>query len=130
MTSSACRPPLGAVKSQTHARRFAIGILAAALMLPVARAAQPGTIVGVVTNSAKLPVAGVTVTAVRADGEAIRATVSGSDGVYSFADLPPGAWSLTLDAAGYQEVAVPALEVVASKATRHDVVMNVRPGAP
>ena len=130
MTSSACRPPLGAVKSQTHARRFAIGILAAALMLPVARAAQPGTIVGVVTNSAKLPVAGVTVTAVRADGEAIRATVSGSDGVYSFADLPPGAWSLTLDAAGYQEVAVPALEVVASKATRHDVVMNVPPGAP
>ena len=99
-------------------------------MLPVARAAQPGTIVGVVTNAAKLPVAGVTVTAVRADGEAIRATVSGSDGVYSFADLPPGAWSLTLDATGYQQVALPALEVVASKATRHDVVMNVPAGAP
>jgi hypothetical protein len=130
MTSSACRPPLGAAKSHAHLRRFAIAILAAALMLPVARAAQPGTIVGVVTNSAKLPVAGVTVTAVRADGEAIRATISGSDGVYSFADLPPGAWSLTLDAAGYQQVAVPALEVLASKATRHDVVMNVPPGAP
>ncbi len=80
---------------------------------------------GVVTNSGKLPVAGVTVTAVRADGEAIRATVSGSDGVYSFADLPPGAWSLTLDAAGYPQVAVPALQVLASKATRRDVVMNV-----
>jgi putative OmpL-like beta-barrel porin-2/carboxypeptidase family protein len=118
------------MKSQTNPRRFAIAILAAALMLPVARAAQPGTIVGVVTNAAKLPVAGVTVTAVRADGEAIRATVSGSDGVYSFADLPPGAWSLTLDAAGYQQVALPALEVVASKATRHDVVMNVPAGAP
>jgi hypothetical protein len=118
------------MKSQTHPRRFAIAILAAALMLPVAHAAQPGTIVGVVTNSAKLPVAEVTVTALRADGEAIRATVSGSDGVYSFADLPPGAWSVTLDAAGYQEVAVPPLEVVASKATRHDVVMNVPTGAP
>ena len=99
-------------------------------MLPVAHAAQPGTIVGVVTNSARLPVAGVTVTAVRADGEAIRATVSGSDGVYSFADLPPGAWSLTLDAAGYQEVTEPPLAVVASKATRHDVVMNLPAGAP
>jgi len=118
------------MKSQTHPRRFAIAILAAALVLPVARAAQPGTIVGVVTNAAKLPVAGVTVTAVRADGEAIRATVSGSDGVYSFADLPPGAWSLTLDATGYQQVALPALEVLASKATRHDVVMNVPAGAP
>lgn len=118
------------MKSQTHPRRFAIAILAAALVLPVARAAQPGTIVGVVTTAAKLPVAGVTVTAVRADGEAIRATVSGSDGVYSFADLPPGAWSLTLDATGYQQVALPALEVLASKATRHDVVMNVPAGAP
>ena len=118
------------MKSQTHPRRFAIAILAAVLVLPVARAAQPGTIVGVVTNAAKLPVAGVTVTAVRADGEAIRATVSGSDGVYSFADLPPGAWSLTLDATGYQQVALPALEVLASKATRHDVVMNVPAGAP
>jgi len=58
---------------------------------------------------------------------------SGSDGVYSFADLPPGAWSLTLDATGYEQVALPALEVLASKATRHDVVMKrsrrrARPG--
>jgi Putative beta-barrel porin-2, OmpL-like. bbp2/Carboxypeptidase regulatory-like domain len=124
------RPLLCAVKPKTRPRTVPLAILAAALMLPVAHATQPGTIVGVVTNSAKLPVAGVTVTAVRADGEAIRATVSGSDGVYSFADLPPGAWSLTLDAAGYQEVAVPPLAVVASKATRHDVVMNVPAGAP
>jgi hypothetical protein len=118
------------MKPQTHPRRLALAILAAALILPVARAAPPGAIVGVVTNAAKLPVAGVTVTALRADGAAIRATVSGSDGVYSFADLPPGAWSLTLDAAGYQPVALPALEVIASKATRHDVVMNVPAGAP
>jgi len=118
------------MKSETHPRRFAIAILAAALMVPVARAAQPGTIVGVVTNAAKLPIAGVTVTAVRADGEAIRATVSGSDGVYSLADLPPGAWSVSVDAAGYQPIALPALEVVAGKATRHDVVMNVPAGAP
>jgi hypothetical protein len=124
------RPLLCAVKPKTRPRGVPLAILAAALMLPVAHAAQPGTIVGVVTNSAKLPVAGVTVTAVRADGEAIRATVSGGDGVYSFADLPPGAWSLTLDAAGYQEVAVPPLAVVASKATRRDVVMNVAGGAP
>ena len=51
-------------------------------MLPVARAAQPGAIVGVVTNAAKLPVARVTVTALRADGEAIRATVSGSAPIF------------------------------------------------
>ena len=83
-----------------------------------------GAIVGVVMNSAKLPVAGATVTAIRRDGGAIRAAVSGSDGVFSFADLPPGQWSLSLEAEGYPEVSVPSVDVVASKATRHDVVMN------
>ena len=82
-----------------------------------------------VTNSAKLPVAGATVTAVRADGGRIRATVSGSDGVYSFADLPPGAWSLTVQVDGYPEAGVPSLQVVASKASRRDIVMNVPPAA-
>jgi hypothetical protein len=89
-----------------------------------------GAIVGVVTNAAKLPASGVTVTAVQVDGSGIRATVSASDGVYSFADLPPGAWALTLDGEGYQEVTVPSLAVVASRATRHDVVMNAGAAAP
>src|SRR5450631_3593444 len=87
--------------------------------------ATPGAIVGIVRNPDKVPVSGATVTAVRSDGGAIRATLSCSDGIYSFADLPPGAWSLTLQLDGYPEVQVPALQVVTSKATRHDVVMSV-----
>ena len=59
-----------------------------------------GTIVGIVRNPAKAPVGGATVTAARADGGGIRATVSGSDGVYSFADMTPGAWSVTSQADG------------------------------
>jgi Putative beta-barrel porin-2, OmpL-like. bbp2/Carboxypeptidase regulatory-like domain len=84
-----------------------------------------GTIVGIVTNAAKLPVAGATVTATRTDGGAIRATISGSDGIYSFADLAPGAWSLTVQVDGYPDSTAPSLQVVASKATRRDMVMNV-----
>ena len=91
---------------------------------PAARAAY-GAIVGKVTNSAKLPVEGVTVTAIRADGGAIRATVSGSDGLYSFADLTPGMWTLSLQADGFPEVAVPSLQVTVSHATRHDVSMPI-----
>ncbi|MGO8856286.1 MAG: TonB-dependent receptor, partial [Steroidobacteraceae bacterium] len=83
-----------------------------------------GTIVGIVTNAAKLPVAGATVTATRVGG-GIRATISGSDGVYSFADLPPGSWYLTAQVEGAPEAVAPPLEVVASRATRYDVVMNV-----
>ena len=116
-------------------------LVAAALvtggMLPVAQADVPaapsvdvplGTIVGIVTNAEKRPVAGATVTAIRAGG-GIRATISGSNGLYSFADLPPGSWSLTAEAEGASEAIAP-LEVVASKATRHDIVMNVRESTP
>ena len=89
-----------------------------------------GAIVGIVTDSSQQPVAHATVTAVRADGGGIRATVSGSDGVYSFGDLSAGSWALTIEATGYPALNLPAIEVLGSKATRRDVVMNVPPGAP
>jgi hypothetical protein len=104
-------------------------------LLPAAGADSPvavskvayGTIVGIVTNSAKLPVAGATVTAVRVDGSSIRATVSGSDGVYSFPDLAPGAWSISAQLEGAAEVVVASVEVVAGKASRNDLVMAAGP---
>jgi hypothetical protein len=116
--------------------RLLLSLLVTALTLPAVRAAEtsatgaenagtsPGALVGLVTNSAKLPVGRATVTAVRVGGGGIRATVSGSDGVYSFADLPPGAWSLTAQLDGYPDVTVPSLQVAASKSTRYDIVMN------
>jgi len=110
-------------------------MLAMAVVLPMVQAAESptaaGTIVGIVTNSAKQPVAHATVTAVRTGG-GIRATISGSDGVYSFADLPPGTWSITSQVDGFPELAGPSLEVVANKATRFDIVMNAAaaPAAP
>jgi hypothetical protein len=94
--------------------------------VPVSKVAY-GTIVGIVTNSAKLPVAGATVTAVRVDGSSIRATVSGSDGVYSFPDLAPGAWSISAQLEGAAEVVVASVEVVAGKASRNDLVMATPP---
>jgi hypothetical protein len=114
-------------------QRVLVCAVVMSVMLPAARAgdAAPGTIVGLVTNSAKLPVAHATVTAVRADGGAIRATVSGSDGVYAFADLPPGTWAVTVQLDDSAQVTTPVLTVVSGKATRYDIVMNlVLPPAP
>jgi Putative beta-barrel porin-2, OmpL-like. bbp2/Carboxypeptidase regulatory-like domain len=96
----------------------------------VAQAEQPapavslGTIVGLVTDAAKRPIAGATVTAVR-NGGGIRSTISGSDGVYSFADVPLGSWSLTTTVEGLPDLLGPAISVIANKATRHDIVMNI-----
>jgi hypothetical protein len=84
-----------------------------------------GTIVGIVTDAAKHPVVGATVTAIRAGG-GIRSTISGSDGLYSFADVPAGSWSLTTTIEGFPDVAGPAISVIADKATRHDIVMNAQ----
>src|SRR5580692_10363462 len=121
------------MKIRTGFKRLLLSVAAIGLMSPILHAAEPpappgqspGAIVGVVRNSDKVPVPGATITAVRAGGGAIRATLSGNDGVYSFADLPPGTWSLSLQVDGYPEVSVPSLQVVASKATRHDVLMSV-----
>ena len=100
-------------------------MIASALLPSAARAADLGAIVGRLTNAAGAPVANATVTAQRVDGSAIRATISGSDGVYSFADLPPGTWSVKAQSDGYPEMTAPSLVVVAGKATRTDLVMNV-----
>ena len=118
-----------------------VSALTAGAVLPAAQAAEPaatgstqqayGAIVGVVTNTAKLPVARATVTAVRrGGGGGIRATVSGSDGTYSFGDLPPGLWAITSEVEGYPEVTAPPVEVRADKATRHDIVMAGAPSVP
>src|SRR3984893_17240108 len=130
------------MKMRTYLQRSLLPMLAIGAVLPDAGAAESapqvlgtaqaaaGAIVGVVTNPTQAPVARATVTAVRADGGGIRATVSGSDGTYSFADLPPGTWSLTWEADGYHDVAATSLVVLANKATRHDIVMTGGPESP
>jgi len=129
------------MKIRNHLQRALICAAAAGVFQQAAWAADPappasapvaasGAIVGLVTNSANAPVAHATVTAVRADGGGIRATVSGSDGVYSFADVSPGVWSVTIQAEGYPDTVVSSLQVVPSKAVRRDIVMNTAAGSP
>jgi hypothetical protein len=84
-----------------------------------------GTIVGIVRNSAKVAVAGATVIATGVESGSIRATVSSSDGIYSFSDLTPGTYAVTAQVDGYPDVALPSVTVVAGKAARSDIVMNV-----
>jgi hypothetical protein len=106
----------------------ALIVLAAALP-HAARAAELGAIVGRLTTPAGAPVANATVTAVRADGGAIRATLSGGDGVYSFGDLTPGSWTVSAQVEGLPSVSAPSLVVVTGKATRSDLVMRIAPPA-
>jgi hypothetical protein len=54
----------------------------------------------------------------------IRSTISGSDGVYSFADVPPGVWSLTITVGGSADTVIPGISVVPGTPARRDIVMN------
>jgi hypothetical protein len=83
-----------------------------------------GTIVGIIRNEAKHPVAGATITAAKADGSGIRATISGSDGLYSFADVQTGLWTLSSQADGYANATISSLQVTAGQATRSDIAMG------
>ena len=84
-----------------------------------------GALAGVVTDSAGRPVAHATVTAVRHDGHhGVRATVSGSDGTYSFNDLPAGTWVVSAQVSGTAATKLPPLEVQADQATRVDIAMT------
>jgi hypothetical protein len=87
-------------------------------------AVSVGTIVGQVTDAANQPVPRATVTIIRADGSSMRSTLSGSDGVYSFADVVPGEWSVISQADGYADLSPVSVTVVASKPTRYDIAMG------
>jgi len=134
LTWLVCATAYAGVERDASAGLAAAAAQAAVSSTPLVGAARTefGAIVGVVTDSAKGPVAHATVTAVRTDGGGIRATVSGSDGVYSFADLPPGVWSVTAQAEGHPDVTISALVIAPGKATRSDMVMRgqVTPPAP
>jgi hypothetical protein len=87
--------------------------------------AQPmfGAIAGVIRSSAKAPISGAMVTAVRSDGKGIWTTISGTDGIYSIPNITPGEYQVTTQAEGYPDPAASTLLVAAGKATRTDIAM-------
>jgi hypothetical protein len=66
------------------------------------------------------------ITITKKDGNAIRTTISGSSGLYSFADVPPGEYSAVAQSPGLPDITVPSIKVTAGQATRADLTV----GAP
>lgn len=99
-------------------------ISATLLLSAVASNAQTtyGTIAGVVRDPAKSPIGDATVTATRLDGNSIRTTISGSDGIYSFADVSPGTYSVVAQTP-LGDFTVASIQVVAGHASRADIAV-------
>ena len=112
--------------------RFILAFPFALLLAPCLAVAQGslGTIVGLVQNTSHANLAGVTVTAARLDGAAIRSTISNSEGLYSFADLPPGLYSLLAEMPGYANLSLPSVSVAAGHAARADFALTAPSPVP
>jgi hypothetical protein len=78
-----------------------------------------GALVGTFTGKDGQPLAHQTVTAAKADGTCVRATLTNSEGVYSFQDLPPGDWLIRLEA-GPADLSA-TVPVLAGHAARADL---------
>jgi hypothetical protein len=66
-----------------------------------AQSTSTGTVVGVVTDPSGAVVAGVTVTLTDATTKTPRATTSNSSGRYTYVDVPPGIYSITVSKQGF-----------------------------
>jgi hypothetical protein len=91
----------------THTIRTGLLALMAALILPVLAAAQggsagtTGTILGRVVDAGDLVLPGVTVTATSPSMIGAQTQVTGENGTYRFPAVPPGAYTLTFELAGF-----------------------------
>jgi hypothetical protein len=89
-----------------------------------------GAITGIVRTPEGFPLASATVTVSRHDGNGIRATISGSDGIYSFADMIPGSYSVTTQADSYADGSIQSVLVTAGRATRADIPVGSAAAPP
>jgi hypothetical protein len=89
-------------------------------------AAQPkfGALTGLVLDAADRPVAGATVTASLQDGASIRATISTTEGIYSFNDVLPGTYSVIAQVSGQPDVTLSNVEIIAGRAARADAKLT------
>src|SRR6202051_417118 len=84
-----------------------------------------GAINGTVTDPSGAAIASAKVTATETATSVAHDTVSTSDGQFSFQDLPPGTYTVTVSAQGFQQTAVSNVTVTAGNVYTVPVKLNV-----
>jgi outer membrane receptor protein involved in Fe transport len=104
-----------------------IGAVLIALMvfaLPMYAQEQSGAIEGVVTDASGAVVPGATIEAHGSTG-AVQTTTTDTQGVYHFASLPSGTYSLTANLTGFTAVKVPAIRLSLGQTLKVDMTVRV-----
>jgi hypothetical protein len=104
-------------------------LLAIALVLAystnIRAQAVTGTLLGTVTDASGALVAGAKVTAVEVNTGVSRVTESSGGGQYSFTNLPPGVYNVTIEQPGFRKVLREKVEVLVNSTIRVDVALEV-----
>jgi hypothetical protein len=100
---------------------------ALALAIPAATLAQSerGSITGVIVDTTKAVVPGVSVKVINTATNATTTVVSSDSGTYSAANLPPGAYRIEASLEGFRSANVDGIRLTAGATARVDVTLNL-----
>lgn len=108
-----------------HAAAVAVVLL---LSIPSALAQTvSATLVGTASDKSGAVVSAAKITAVELSTTTAHQAVSNASGNYSIPDLPPGAYSITIEAPGFRRETRPSIDIVVNTTTRID--FDLQPGA-
>ena len=83
-----------------------------------------GTLLGTVTDASGATVAGAKVIATQASTGSVHQSTSNESGNYTFPDLPPGNYSVTVEAPGFKKAAQEKIDLASNSSTRVDIGMQ------
>jgi hypothetical protein len=86
----------------------------------LAQTAGTAALTGKITDAAGAAVPDAKVTVVNADGSQTQTATTGADGVYRFGPLPPGNYSVKIEAAGFQTLEIASTTIPAAGAATVD----------
>src|SRR6266700_1066485 len=83
-----------------------------------------GTLLGSVTDASGATIAGAKVTAKETSTSAVHESVTNESGNYTFPDMQPGSYSVTVEAAGFKKATQEKVDLVSNSATRVDIMLQ------
>ena len=91
----------------------------------MAQTSSTGALTGRVTDPSGAVVPNATVTATSVDTAQVRTSMTGADGTYKFALLPPGDYRVKMEAPGFKTVEIPSATVLVTETAVLDRALEV-----
>src|SRR5690349_10860161 len=86
--------------------------------------AVTGTLVGTITDVSGAVVPSAKITATETNTSVSRTSTTNESGNYSFSNLPPGTYSVTVEQPGFKKAARAGVDVVVDTTTRVDLILT------